>query len=195
MKPFPERSVADQTHSGYTREKPRKLRLEKKAFWGSIMAVFLLSLVLCSAYWANAAKETKTAENNSLLTSYSDPVDLGVNDNTACNSSVLDSADLNITGGLLSGETDGYPLEPYDYLFWENEGNYFTPNGTTRKTDYSGNNLAQIVANVVSGSTDGLFLCFKKGVYTLTSTINITEKNDIRIMGAGKELTKICGIV
>ncbi len=120
---------------------------------------------------------------------------LDINGDAVHNSSLLNSTDLNDTGDLWSvsnKRTDVLEdsIEQYDYLFWKDENNYYAKNGTTGEIEFSGSNISQIVENIVSFSTDGLFLCFKKGVYTLSSTINITEKNDIRIMGAGKELTK-----
>jgi hypothetical protein len=156
MKPFPESLASEQPRRSY------KIKVEKKAFWGSLLAVCLLTLVFSSAYWASAARESTTKESSPLLSD-------GSNSST-------DSLDC--------------PTEPYDYVFWKDKSSYFAKNGTSGETEYSGNNISQIVENIVSLSADGLFLCFKKGVYTLSSTISITEKNDIRIMGAGKQLTK-----
>jgi len=200
MKSFPESLVSEQTRRSYKRGKKEgtsKIKVEKKAFWGSLLAVCLLTLVFSSAYWASAAGEITIKENSLLLTDGSNPMDgnLDINGNAIHNSSLLNSTDLKITDDLWTGSNNStdvleYPIEQYDYVFWKDESNYFAKNGTTGEIEYSGSNITQIVENIVSLSTDGLFLCFKKGVYTLSSTISITEKNDIRIMGAGKELTK-----
>jgi len=156
MKPFLESLAAEQPRRSC------KVRVEKKAFWGLLSAVCLITLVFTSAYWARAAGENTIKEDGLLL------------------------AD----GSNSSTDALEYAIEPYDYLFGQYESSYFAKNGATGETEYSGTDIAQIVEKIVSLSTDGLFLCFKKGVYTLSSTINITEKNDVRIMGAGKELTK-----
>ncbi|MQY62253.1 hypothetical protein GH146_03065 [archaeon] len=200
MKSFLESLVSEQTRRSYKRGKKEgtsKFKVEKKAFWGSILAVCLLTLVFSSAYWTSAAREITTEENSLLLTDGSNPMDgnLDINGDAVHNSSLLNSTDLKVTGDLWSGSNNRtdvleYPIEPYDYLFWKDEINYFAKNGTTGEIEFSGSDITQLVENIVSLSTDGLFLCFKKGVYTLSSTISITEKNDIRIMGAGKELTK-----
>lgn len=181
MKSFPESLVSEQTRRGC------KFRVEKKAFWGIILTVCLLALVFSSAYWANATEKTK--DNGLVLADNSNPMD----NNAIQNSSLLNSTDLEATADSWTAKnnsTNAYPTEPYDYLFWKDKNTYFAKNGTTGETEYSGTDITQLVEKIVSHSTDGLLLCFKKGVYTLSYTINITQKDDIRIMGAGKELTK-----
>ena len=149
-----------------------KFAVDKKAFCAVLLAVFLLNVIFGSACRVNYSEENAVNPNSLVLTDGSTPI----NDNLELYSSISSDAD-----DLLGVS------EPYDYLFWTNGTNYFVTNGTTID---SGSDIAHLVETVVSGSSEGLFLCFRTGVYRLFSTIDIIEKSNIRIVGAGRELTK-----
>lgn len=182
MKPLPERFVSEHTRRVFKsakNEQTRKIKVERKAFWGCMLTVCLVAFVFGSAYWASVAGQAPTDEISLLLTDGSNLTDENLNTNSNAWS-----------GSNISSSVSDYAIEQCDYVFWEDEGNYFAKNGTTGEIEYSASDLTQILNDIISRSTDGLFLCFKKGVYLLSSTVNILEKNDIRIVGAGKELTK-----
>jgi hypothetical protein len=55
------------------KEEMRKIKVDKKAFLGCLLAVCFLTLVFGSAYWASVAGEITIKENSSLSTDDSDP--------------------------------------------------------------------------------------------------------------------------
>ena len=163
----------------------RKFTVEKRAVCGGVLAVCVFSVVFVSVYLGSVSGEL-TVKEESLLFGGSDSMleSFDISDNVTEDSSWFSYAGMNHTDDL------EYPSELCDYVLWRNESSYFARNGLTGDVEFSGSDITPIVENIVSGSTDGLLLCFKKGVYVLSSTIDIAEKSDIRIVGAGKELTK-----
>jgi parallel beta-helix repeat protein len=195
MNSLPESFVSKQARAflrSTKKEETCQTKFEKKAFYGCVLVFTLFALIFCSAYWASAAGTTGNTNSDSTIGDSSNLID---NNLGMSNSGVLSFSDLNITSNLwnesnISSDSLDYSAQVTDFLFWKNENEYYARNGTTGKIEYSGTDLSQMITRIVSNSTDGLLLCFKKGVYALSSTIDITEKNDIRITGAGKELTK-----
>lgn len=78
---------------------------------------------------------------------------------------------------------------PFSYiLFTDGNGNYFAENGTTRKIDYSGTDLAAILNAVIAPGKTCYFL---PGEYHLESTVNVFDKNDVSLYGSGLETSII----
>ena len=143
MNPLQERLVSEQRRRSY-----------KKAL---LLVVCLLAFVFCSAILASATGKTTTESNSSLLT-----------DGSNATPDTLELGENNFTAEILNSTDNKYPNEQYDYLLWRDNLNYYARNGTTGEIEYSGTSLTPIIESIVARSSDGLFLCFKKGVYILS---------------------------
>jgi len=170
MKSFPER-LLELTGVVCLTEKTRfsAIKAKKMVFWGIMLVSCMFVFVFCCAYWASAANEIAGKEN--VLSSMGESGKF-----------VYSALDADIEKPSR--------IEPYDYVLWRKENLYFAMTGATGEIAFAGGNLSQIVESIVSQSSNGVFLFFKSGVYHLSSPISILEKNDVRIMGAGRELTK-----